>query len=674
MAARSSARATSPEVLWSPSAAVAGTTQIGRFAAAVGVTRPGAPGGAGGVPDYQELWQWSVADVDRFWSALWRFGGVRADGDPSTVRVGDDMPSTRWFPDCRLNYAEHALAPGGDAETAVVARSDTRPEQVLTRGELRDQVARAAAGLRRLGVGPGDRVVGYLPNIPEAVVAMLACAAIGAVWASCPPELGVRAVVDRAGQIGPAVLVAADGYRYGGRLVDRRDEAEAVRAALPGLRATVRVPYAFAPEPPGPACTTWDALVAEAAPLLPVRVAFDHPMLVLFSSGTTGRPKAIVHGHGGILLAHLRDLRLHHDLGAGDRFFWFTTTGWMMWNYLVSGLVVGAAIVLYDGDPMHAGPLTLWRLGADTRATCLGASAPFLMACRGAGSAPGGELDLSALRSVGSTGAPLPAEGFAWFYEHVRDDIPLASISGGTDICSILVGHAPIVPVWAGEISCRALGADVAAFDPTGAPVVGRQGELVVTQPVPSMPVGLWGDADGSRYRQTYFEHFPGIWRHGDWATFTDRGSCVIAGRSDATLNRAGVRLGTAEIYEVVEAVAGVADSLVLHREDPGGGPGELVLFVVLAAGREMDDATRAHIVDRIRTELSPRHVPDRVVQAPAVPRTLTGKKVEVPVKRILAGEPVATALSVQALADPTAVAFYEQWASGPGREPPRRR
>ncbi|MDA8268231.1 MAG: acetoacetate--CoA ligase [Actinomycetota bacterium] len=659
-----------PRVLWTPSADAMRTTDIGRFAAfAAGSGAGTAPGfsrgaGPGLLADYDALWRWSVADIDRFWSTLWQYMGVRAEGDLSTVRVGERMDTTRWFPGSRLNYAEHALAGRPDDAVAILGHGETRDPVVVTWGELRAQVARARAGLLRLGVTSGERVVAYLPNVPEAIVAMLACASIGAVWASCPPEFGVRAVIDRFGQIEPVVLVAADGYRYGGRVVDRRSEVEEIRGALPSLRATVSLSYAFPAPPPRRGTIQWDALLAEEAPLVLERVPFDHPLYVLFSSGTTGLPKAIVHGHGGILLAHLRDLRLHHDLGAQDRLLWFTTTGWMMWNYLVSGLLAGAAVVCFDGNPTHDGPLTLWRVAAETATTCMGASAPFLMACRRSGATPGEELDLSALRSVGSTGAPLPAEGYAWFYDHVRPDIPLASISGGTDVCSIFVGHAPIVPVWEGEISCRALGADVHAFDGEGRPVVGRQGELVVTQPLPSMPVGLWGDADGSRYRQTYFETFPGVWRHGDWITLTERGSCIIGGRSDATLNRGGVRLGTAEIYGVVESTGEVADSLVVHREDRDGGPGELLLFVVLAPGVDLDDRLRSGIVARIRHELSPRHVPDRIVQVPAVPRTLSGKKLEVPVKRILAGEPTSAVMSIESLADPTAVQFFERWAS----------
>ncbi len=650
--------AAAPPVLWHPPADAWRTTDIGRFAAGVG--QPG------GFADYEALWRWSVADIDRFWSALWHHAGVRADGDVGTVRVGERIDDTRWFPDCRLSYAEHALSGQPDDAVAVLGFSEARAPRTMTWGELRDQVARARAGLARLGVGPGQRVVGYLPNIPEAVVAMLACASLGALWASCPPEFGVRAVTDRFGQIEPTVLIAVDGYRYGGRLVDRRAEANRIRRGLPTLTATVWLPYALPQEPPPDGTVAWEALVGEAGPLEFTRVPFDHPLWVLFSSGTTGLPKSIVHGHGGILLSHLRDLRLHHDLGPGDRFFWFTTTGWMMWNYLVSGLVVGAAVVCFDGSPLHPGLERLWQLAADSATTCLGLSAPFLMACRRAGLDPAGRADLGALRSVGSTGAPLPAAGFHWFYDHVRRDIPLASVSGGTDICSIFVGHAPTVPVWAGEISCRALGADVAAFDAEGRPHIGHQGELVVRQSLPSMPVGLWNDPDRSRYRSTYFEDFPGVWRHGDWITITERGSCVISGRSDATLNRGGVRIGTAELYGVVEAMPEVADCLVVHLADPAGGPGELILFVVpapeaAATGEELHGAIAA----RIRAELSPRHVPDRIVDAPGVPRTLSGKKLEVPVKRILAGDPLDAVVSADALANPETLAFYQRWRDG---------
>lgn len=651
-----------PPVLWRPSPGADRSTAIGRFAHFV-TERTGADVGAQRA-DYDALWRWSTTDIDAFWSAVWEFFGVRADGDPTPVRVGTDMASTKWFPGTELNWAEHALGPQwADDQLSVIAASQTRSPQHLSAGELRREVARVRAGLVRLGVGRGDRVAAYLPNIPETLVALLATASLGAIWSSCAPEFGVRSVVDRFAQIEPTVLLAVDGYRYGDKVVDRRAELDELRRALPGLAATVVVPYLDPHHPPAPGTLSWEELGAPDDQLCFERVPFAHPLYVLYSSGTTGLPKPIVHGHGGILLTHLRDLALQQDMGAGDRFFWFTTTGWMMWNYLVSGLTVGATVVLFDGDPGYPDLETLWQLAEEEAITVFGVSAPYLMACRRAGLEPARSFGLHRLREVASTGAPLPAAGYQWVAEAAAPGRPLASISGGTDICSAFVGHAPTVPVWSGEISCRVLGAAVAAFDPEGHPLIGTEGELVVTAPLPSMPVGLWGDDDGSRYRDTYFSTYPGVWRHGDWLTITERGSCIISGRSDATLNRGGVRIGTAEIYAVVEDRVEVADSLVVHLEDPGGGPGELVLFVVPAPGHVVDDELRRTLASEVRRSLSPRHVPDRIVGVSAVPRTLSGKKLEVPVKKILQGADPQTVASPGSLANPGSLAEYQRAA-----------
>jgi len=652
-----------PPVLWRPTPAAAQASAIGRFARFV-TERTGADVGADRA-DYDALWRWSVADIDGFWSSLWAFFSVMADGDLHPVRIGADMPGTRWFPGTRLNWAEHALGPQWhDDQVAVVAASQTRPTTSMTAGELRSEVARVRSGLAALGVGPGDRVAAYLPNIPEALVGLLAASSLGATWSSCAPEFGVRSVVDRLGQIEPTVLLAVDGYRYGDRMVDRSGDVDEIRRNLPSLAATVLVPYLDAGRPAPPGMMSWEALPGAAGRLQFERVPFAHPLYILYSSGTTGLPKPIVHGHGGILLAHLRDLCLLQDIGPGDRFLWFTTTGWMMWNYLMSGLAAGSALVLFDGDPGHGGLTALWNVVQDAAVTVFGTSAPFLMACRQAGLHPAATFDLSRLRSVAATGAPLPPAGYQWVADEVAPGRPLACISGGTDVCSVFVGHAPTVPVWSGEMSCRALGAAVAAFDPQGRSVVGEEGELVVTEPLPSMPVGLWGDTDGSRYRATYFATYRGVWHHGDRLTITERGSCIISGRSDATLNRGGVRIGTAELYAVVEERPEVADSLAVHLEDPGGGPGRLVLFVVPAAGHVVDDDLRAALAGDLRRSLSPRHVPDQVVAVTAVPRTLSGKKLEVPVKRILAGADPATVVSADALANPESLAQYQTMAA----------
>jgi acetoacetyl-CoA synthetase len=654
------------QLLWEPPADARETSRVGRFLDRV-EERHGLD-----LPTYADAHAWSVADLDAFWSEVVDQLGVRFVDEPATVLARDSMPGAVWFPGGTLNYAEHALRRRDD-RPAIVGRSQSRDEVVLTHAELADQVARAAAGLRRLGVGRGDRVVGYLPNVPETMVAFLACASLGAIWSSCAPEFGVSSVVDRVRQIGPKALLVVDGYRYGPKAVDRADEVAAIRAALPTLEATVLLPYLDPDAAAGerfPDVTTWDQLVAEPAEPTFEAVPFDHPLYVLYSSGTTGLPKAIVHGHGGILLEHLKIHALHHDLDETDVFCWFTTTGWMMWNYLVSGLLVGSTVVTFDGDPGHPDLMTLWRLAADTGCTVFGVGAPFLMNSRRAGLTPGADVDLSALRSVGSTGAPLPAEGFAWVYDHVKDDVLLTSASGGTDVCSAFVAGSPLLPVHAGEIPGACLGADVQAFDPDGRPVIGERGELVITRPMPSMPVGFWGDEEGTRYREAYFEDFPGVWRHGDWLEVTaERGTMVITGRSDATLNRGGVRMGTSEFYAVVEDVPGVVDSLVVHRDLPAsddpGGAGELLLFVVLDEGTPLDDDLRHRLATAIRGSLSPRHVPDAVHAVPVVPRTISGKKMEVPAKRILEGDPIEDVANPGAMQDPTALDAFVSLAAG---------
>ncbi|MBW3603554.1 MAG: acetoacetate--CoA ligase [Actinobacteria bacterium] len=645
-----------PELLWSPEDDAWETSELGAFARAVATTHGIDIGG------YDDLWTWSVEHIDAFWEAVVEHFDVVFHTPPSQVRSGTQMPDVSWFTDATLNYAEHALRRDDD-HTAIVARSQTRDERRVTYAELRDQVARAAAGLRRLGVGHGDRVAAYLPNIPETIVAFLATASIGAVWSSCAPEFGVTSVIDRLEQIAPKVLLTVDGYRYGDRAIDRSEEVAAIRDALPGLQHTVLLGYLDPGTEAIPDVTTWQELTAEAGELAFEPVAFDHPLYILFSSGTTGIPKAIVHGHGGITIEHLKMVGLHHDLGPDDAFFWFTTTGWMMWNFLVSGLLVGATVVLFDGDPGNPDLDTLWQLADDTGITLFGVSAPFLMSCRKQGMTPGDDFDLSALAQIGSTGAPLPPEGFDWVYDDVKDDVLLASVSGGTDMCTAFVGASPVTPVYEGEISCRCLGARVEAYDEDGSPVIGARGELVITAPMPSMPVGFWGDDDGSRYRHAYFDMFPGVWRHGDWIRITERGTCVITGRSDATLNRGGVRMGTSEFYRAVEDLDEVANALVIHLEDDGGGPGTLLLFVVLREGHDLDDGLRSRITNRIRSDLSPRHVPDELHAVPDVPRTLSGKKLEVPVKKLFAGAELDDVASEGALANPESLGAFRRLA-----------
>ena len=617
-----------------------------------------------GFGSYAELWRWSVDDLDGFWTSIWEFFEVGGP-TPSPALAERRMPGARWFPGAALNHAELSLRRHDD-HPALLYGNEAGELGTIGYAELGRRVAAAAAGLRRLGVAKGDRVVAYLPNVPETVVAMLAVASVGAIWSSCAPEFGVSSVVDRFAQIEPKVLVAVDGYRYGGAWHDRRDALIEIGRRLPTLKATVLVGAGEeargaqgAGGGPGeePGTVAWERLLEDGAgaELAFEPVPFDHPLWVLYSSGTTGLPKAIVHGHGGIALELLKSVSLQLDLGPADRFFWFTTTGWMMWNFLVGGLLLGATVVLYDGSPGHPDVGALWRFAERSAMTYFGTSAAFVLASMKAGVDPARVVDLSALHSIGSTGSPLPPEGFAWLYEHVAPDVLVGSTSGGTDVCTSFVTSCPLLPVYPGEIQCRALGAKVESFDEHGRPVVGQVGELVVTEPLPSMPLFLWNDPDGEHYRDSYFAPWPGVWRHGDWLEITERGTCIISGRSDSTLNRGGVRMGTAEFYRVVEGLDEVVDSLVVDVSDPGG-EGRLLLFVVLRPGAELDDGLRDRIRAAVRADLSPRHVPDRIDAIAEVPRTLSGKKLEVPVKRVLTGVPLEQAVSVGALANPDAI------------------
>jgi len=642
------------DVLWAPPADVGRTSELGRYLDWLQAER------GLGFGSYGDLHRWSVSDLEGFWSSVWAFYGVRAHSQYEQVLGSREMPGAEWFPGATLNFAEHMVGRDEDTQrVAVVARSQSRGPVELTFGDLREQVARARAGLLRLGVGPGDRVVAYLPNIPETLVAFLAGASIGAVWATCPPEFGVRSVLDRLGQLEPKVLLAVAGYRWGDRLVDRRAQVAAVRDALPGLETVVHVPYAGGTDDELPGAVAWDHLLAETGPLEFDPLPFADPLYVLFSSGTTGLPKAIVHGHGGILLEHLKNGGLSFDLKAGDRLQWFTTTAWMMWNALVSTLLLRASILMIDGNPGYPDLSFQWRLAEETRPTMLGLSPAFIMGCRKAGLEPGRSFDLSSIRVLGVAGSPLALEGFEWLYEQLGPDVFVNNGSGGTDVCTGIVQGNLMIPVYAGEIAGRCLGVDATAFDADGNEVVGELGELVIRQPMPSMPVGFWNDPDGARYRAAYFDHYPGVWRHGDWIVFTERGSSVITGRSDATLNRGGVRLGTSELYAVVEEIDEVVDSLVVHLEASD----ELLLFVVLRSGLELDDELRARIANLLRTSLSPRHAPDSVVAVPAIPRTLTGKKLELPVKRILTGAAVSDVASRDALVDPDSIQPFADYA-----------
>jgi acetoacetyl-CoA synthetase len=628
------------------------------------------------IEDYQTLWEWSVGEVEEFWAAIWEYCGVIASEPYERVLDAREMPGARWFQGAKLNYAENMLMRDRRAEeVAIVHCSELRELGSITWGELTERVGVLGAGLRELGVKPGDRVVAYMPNIPETVVALLACASVGAVFSSAAPEFGARSVIDRFAQIEPKVLLAVDGYRHGGKEFDRSGALATIAAELPTLEHTVLLSYLDLESSPDelPGGMSWKELVErgkaayDGSPRFE-QVAFDHPLWVLYSSGTTGLPKAIVHGHGGILLEQLKKARLHLDLRAGDRMFWFTTTGWMMWNFLVGCLFSEAGIVLYDGSPGHPDLGALWRLAEGSGMTCMGVSAGYLAACENAGMEPARDFDLGRLRAIGSTGSPLAPESFRWIYEHVGDDVWLFSTSGGTDVCTAFVGGCPLLPVYEGELQARGLGCAVEAFDERGSSLVDEVGELVLTQPLPSMPLFFWGEdpprrdgSGGGRYRESYFSLYPGIWRHGDWIRITPRGGAVIYGRSDATINRQGVRMGTSEIYRAAGAVEEVLDGLVV--DVPRGGELWMVLFVVLRDGVWLDEELREKIGRRIREDCSPRHVPNEILQIDEVPRTLSGKILEVPVKKILMGSPAGEAASVESLANPASLDYFVELA-----------
>jgi acetoacetyl-CoA synthetase len=645
-------------VLWTPSAAQIEAANITRYLRWLSDT-------AGvNLGSYRELWRWSVTDLESFWGSLAGFFQIEMHARPACALASSAMPGAEWFPGASLNYAEHALR-RHDNHPALIFKRETDQPTTLSYAELAEQVAAAATGLRRLGVTRGDRVVGFLPNTPQAVIAFLATASLGAIWSCCSPEFGVPSVVDRFTQVEPKVLIAVDGYRYGGRSHDRRSALAELHRALPTLEATVIVPYLETSSdlPELGRFIRWDDLLAQANTLRFEPVPFDHPLWVLYSSGTTGLPKPIVHGHGGILVEHFKALSLHLDLGAQDRFFWFTTTGWMMWNMLVSGLLLGSTLILYDGSPAFPDMNALWRTAEETGMTYFGTSAPFLLGCRKAEIEPGRDFDLSRIKAVGSTGAPLPPEGFQWVYEHVKRDLLLGSVSGGTDCCTAFVGSCPILPVRSGELQCRSLGAAVEAFDDLGNSVIDQVGELVITEPLPSMPVFLWNDPDRQRYHESYFDVYPGVWRHGDWIKVTGHGGCVIYGRSDSTLNRAGVRMGTSEFYRVIEELPEVGDSLVIDTSALGT-EGRILLFVVLREDVTLEDDLRTRINAELSRELSPRHVPNAIYQIDSVPRTLNGKKLEVPVKRILAGAPVEMVISPDAMSNPDSLRFFTDFAA----------
>jgi acetoacetyl-CoA synthetase len=604
-----------------------------------------------GFATYDELWRWSVTEIEAFWASLWEWFEIRASRPYRQVLGRREMPGAEWFPGAELSYVEHVFRGREDDSVALVHASELRPLAETSWGELRLQTAAIRAGLLELGVGRGDRVVAYMPNIAETVAAFFAVASLGAIWSSASPDFGARSVIDRFAQIEPKVLLTVDGYRYGGRDFDRSETIAQLQREIPSLEHTFVLPYLGTEG-------NWDELPRAGCELEFAQLPFDHPLWVLYSSGTTGLPKAIVHGQGGVLLEHLKTLRLHFDTRPGERLFWFTTTGWMMWNLLLGGLLTDSAIVLYDGSPATPDLGRLWDLAAETGMSCFGTSASYIDACMKADVEPHAGRDLSALRMVGSTGSPLSPEGFRWVYGHIGEDTWLFSMSGGTDVVTAFVGGVPTLPVYEGELQARALGAKVEAFDEQGDAVVDQVGELVLTAPLPSMPVYFWNDPDGTRYRDAYFSMYPGVWRHGDWIEITSRGTAIIFGRSDSTINRGGIRMGTSEIYRVVLGIGAVMDALVVDAD------GYMPLFVVLAEGSELDDDLRHEIARRIRADCSPRHVPNEIHAVPAVPRTLSGKILEVPVKRILLGADPAKVVSRDSLANPQALDWFVEFAA----------
>ncbi|WP_420628010.1 acetoacetate--CoA ligase [Candidatus Leptofilum sp.] len=645
------------DLLWQPSAETVENANLTRFMRWLAAEKDLHFG------SYDALWQWSVTELGAFWQAIWDFCEVKASRQGAFALANAQMPGAVWFPEARLNYAENIFAQMTNSRPAFLCEDEDGPLVEWRWAEVYRQTAVLQHHLKQLGIGQGDRVVAYLPNIPEAIIACLATVSLGAIWSSASPDFGSKAVLDRFAQIEPKLLIAVDGYRYNGRPFDRRDIVNQLQAGLPTLENSIVIP--LLDDTPLPNTFAWPDLlnsVDEPPELTFAQLPFDYPLWILYSSGTTGLPKPIVHGHGGNLLEHKKAVIFHNDLRPGDRFFWYTSTGWMMWNYQLGALLSGSSIILYNGSPSYPMLDRLWALAERSGMTYFGLSPAFVAACMNAGIQPNQQHDLSKLRGIGSTGAPLPVAAFEWLYQYVHDDFALESLSGGTDLCTAFVGGCRIKPVYAGEIQGASLGAKVQAWNGSGEPVVGEVGELVIAAPMPSMPIRFWNDPDGARYQASYFETFPSAWRHGDWIQFNERGGCVIYGRSDATINRKGIRMGTSEIYACVEAIAGVLDSLVVDLEllDRDS---FMPLFVILAEGRTLDDNLRQQIEQALRTQLSPRHVPDAIYQVQEIPYTLSSKKLEIPVRRILLGHPVEKAANLGAMRNPESINFFVELA-----------
>lgn len=609
--------------------------------------------------NFNNIWQWSVDQIDSFWLSLWDYFNIQSDTKPQQITSGKNMPGVKWFEGTRVNYAEHIFRNATSEHPALVFKNETQELIEISWSELEQKVSAFKYFLKNKGVREGDRVVAYLPNIPEATIAFLATNALGAIWSSTSPDFGVSSVVDRFSQVEPKVLIAVDGYRYGGKAFNKVKEVNSIIHNLPSLEHVVLLPYLETNSQLSfNNTTTWDVVINQPESKLTFnRVEFNHPIWILYSSGTTGKPKAITHSNGGVLLEHLKYLTFHNDVKPGERCFWYTTTGWMMWNYIQASLLCGATTVLYDGSPAYPSMDAMWAFIEEAQITHFGTSAGFVAASMKAKVRPGKDFNLSTLRSIGSTGSPLSPEGFDWIYEEVKSDLWLASISGGTDVCSAFVGGNPRWPVYSGEIQCRALGCKLEAYDEDGNPVLGEMGEMVISQPMPSMPIYFWGDKDFKRYIESYFEMYPGKWRHGDWTEITERNGVVIYGRSDSTLNRGGIRIGTSEIYRAVESLDFIADSLVIYldhnKED------YMPLFVVLKNDQSLTEEHISSIKSKIKESYTPRHVPDQIIQIPEVPYTISGKKMETPIKKIMLGQPVEKVISKDAMRNPKTIDFF---------------